>query len=70
MAELLENTKSRMGQPDRSYVLHPTRWSRSRTEHEIGNTQAVLTATSSFIEAYLRSGKLVDHRPPIRRAVS
>lgn len=61
MAELRgEYKKAEWGNQIRSYVLHPYQMVKDhRTEHEIGNTQAVLDGDlNSFIEAYLRSSKL------------
>jgi peptide chain release factor 2 len=58
LAELRgEYTKAEWGSQIRSYVLHPYQLVKDhRTEHETGNTQAVLDGDiDGFIEAYLRS---------------
>ncbi len=49
-------TKAEWGSQIRSYVLHPYQMVKDhRTEHEVGNAQAVLDgALDSFMEAYLR----------------
>ena len=56
-----EYTKAEWGSQIRSYVLHPYQMVKDhRTEHERGNTQAVLDGDlDAFMEAYLRaaSGK-------------
>lgn len=51
-----EYTKAEWGSQIRSYVLHPYQMVKDhRTEHESGNTQAVLDGTlDEFMEAYLR----------------
>jgi len=51
-----EYTKAEWGSQIRSYVLHPYHLVKDhRTEHEIGNTQAVLDGEiDPFIQAYLR----------------
>ncbi len=53
-----EYTKAEWGSQIRSYVLHPYQMVKDhRTEHESGNTQAVLDGDlDPFMEAYLRSG--------------
>ena len=52
-------TKAEWGSQIRSYVLHPYQMVKDhRTEHETGNTQAVLDGDlDGFMEAYLRQGK-------------
>jgi peptide chain release factor 2 len=52
-----EYTKAEWGSQIRSYVLHPYQMVKDhRTDHESGNTQAVLDgALDGFMEAYLRS---------------
>ena len=57
LAELRgEYTKAEWGSQIRSYVLHPYQMVKDhRTDHESGNTQAVLDGDlNGFIEAYLR----------------
>jgi peptide chain release factor 2 len=51
-----EYTKAEWGSQIRSYVLHPYQMVKDhRTEHETGNTQAVLDGDlDSFMESYLR----------------
>jgi peptide chain release factor 2 len=51
-----EYTKAEWGSQIRSYVLHPYQMVKDhRTEHETGNTQAVLDGDlTKFMEAYLR----------------
>ena len=51
-----EYTKAEWGSQIRSYVLHPYHLVKDhRTEHEMGNTQAVLDGDlDSFMEAYLK----------------
>lgn len=51
-----EYTKAEWGSQIRSYVLHPYQMVKDhRTEHEVGNAQAVLDGKlTSFMEAYLR----------------
>jgi peptide chain release factor 2 len=54
-----EYTKAEWGSQIRSYVLHPYQMVKDhRTDHETGNTQAVLDGDlDKFMEAYLRSPK-------------
>ena len=54
-----EYTKAEWGSQIRSYVIHPYQLVKDhRTEHETGNTQAVLDGNlEGFMEAYLRQGK-------------
>lgn len=54
-----EYTKAEWGSQIRSYVLHPYQMVKDhRTEHETGNTQAVLDGDlDSFMEAYLRGAR-------------
>jgi peptide chain release factor 2 len=53
-----EYTKAEWGSQIRSYVLHPYQMVKDhRTEHETGNTQAVLDGDlDGFMEAYLQKG--------------
>jgi peptide chain release factor 2 len=52
-------TKAEWGSQIRSYVLHPYQLVKDhRTEHEVGNSQAVLDgALDGFMEAWLRQGE-------------
>jgi peptide chain release factor 2 len=54
-----EYTKAEWGSQIRSYVLHPYQMVKDhRTDHERGNTQAVLDGElDEFMEAYLKQGK-------------
>jgi peptide chain release factor 2 len=54
-----EYTKAEWGSQIRSYVIHPYQMVKDhRTQHETGNTQAVLDGNlEEFMEAYLRQGK-------------
>ena len=54
-----EYTKAEWGSQIRSYVLHPYQMVKDhRTDHESGNTQAVLDGNlDEFMEAYLRSSR-------------
>jgi peptide chain release factor 2 len=54
-----EYTKAEWGSQIRSYVLHPYQMVKDhRTEHETGNTGAVLDGDlDAFMEAYLQQGK-------------
>ena len=54
-----EYTKAEWGSQIRSYVIHPYQMVKDhRTEHETGNTQAVLDGNlEEFMEAYLRQGR-------------
>jgi peptide chain release factor 2 len=53
-----EYTKAEWGSQIRSYVLHPYQIVKDhRTDHEMGNAQAVLNGDlDGFMEAYLRQG--------------
>jgi len=52
-------TKAEWGSQIRSYVLHPYQMVKDhRTDHEVGNSQAVLDGSlDSFMEAFLRQGR-------------
>jgi peptide chain release factor 2 len=54
-----EYTKAEWGSQIRSYVIHPYQMVKDhRTEHETGNTQAVLDGNlEEFMEAYLQQGR-------------
>lgn len=54
-----EYTKAEWGSQIRSYVIHPYQMVKDhRTEHETGNTQAVLDGNlEEFMDAYLRQGR-------------
>ncbi|MCX6034348.1 MAG: PCRF domain-containing protein, partial [Chloroflexi bacterium] len=54
-----EYTKAEWGSQIRSYVIHPYQMVKDhRTEHETGNTQAVLDGNlEEFMEAYLRQDR-------------
>jgi peptide chain release factor 2 len=54
-----EYTKAEWGSQIRSYVIHPYQMVKDhRTEHETGNTQAVLDGNlEEFMEAYLHMGR-------------
>jgi peptide chain release factor 2 len=54
-----EYTKAEWGSQIRSYVLHPYQMVKDhRTDHETGNTQAVLDGDlNEFMESYLRTSK-------------
>jgi peptide chain release factor 2 len=54
-----EYTKAEWGSQIRSYVLHPYQMVKDhRTDHESGNTQAVLDGNlDEFMESYLRQSE-------------
>ena len=65
LAELRgEFVKTEWGSQIRSYVLHPYQMVKDhRTEHEVGNTQAVLDGDiDGFIEAYLRMPSTAQYK--------
>jgi peptide chain release factor 2 len=64
-----EYTKAEWGSQIRSYVIHPYQMVKDhRTEHETGNTQAVLDGDlDEFMEAYLQHGASPSNRTPSNR---